>query len=225
VTTAPLLAMTLVSVAVESALAVKPTAEHEAASVGALAEQMSAPVAEKVLQVAGLHSAVGGAVQETVGGCGVITMVSVHEAERPATSVAVQVMTTPLLDSSAAMVTEPSALTVQPVQPGGHAHVGVTGEHMSVAVAETVSGEPSHVEEAAEMEHVIAGGVWSTTVSVCVHMAMAPVESVTWKVSDAPLLPYAVEIEVVPSVLTTQPSALAGHEPDMVREEPQPPDA
>jgi hypothetical protein len=123
------------------------------------------------------------------------------------------------------MVTEPSALTVQPVQPGGHAHVGVTGEHISVAVAETVSGEPSHVEEAAEIEHVIAGGVWSTTMSVCVHMAIAPVESVAWKVSEAPLLPYAVDIEVVPSVLVTQPSALAGHEPYMVSEEPQPPEA
>ena len=59
----------------------------------------------------------------------------------------------PLLDSSAAMDTLPSALTVQPVQPAGQAQATVAAEQVSVAEADTLIGEEPHAAVAAEMEH------------------------------------------------------------------------
>jgi hypothetical protein len=92
------LAITFDNEAEESALAVKPTpAPHEGARVGAVAEQTSAPTALNVDDVVGLHSAGAGAVQVTVGGAALTTMVSLHVAALPALSVAVHTMTCPLL--------------------------------------------------------------------------------------------------------------------------------
>jgi hypothetical protein len=51
------------------------------------------------------------------------------------------------------MVTLPSALTVQPVQPAGQAQATVAAEQVSVAEADTLIGEEPHAAVAAEMEH------------------------------------------------------------------------
>jgi hypothetical protein len=88
-----------------------------------------------------------------------------HVAWLPAWSVAVQIMTLALLAKSEETETVPSALTVQPLQPVGHAHVTVALVHESEAVAETVIGPELQTAEASDIEHETTGGVVSTTLS------------------------------------------------------------
>jgi len=139
------------------------------------------------------HSTVTGGGHVTTGGGAVMAMVSLQHAELPAWSVAVQTTTMPLLPKSALTETLPSALTVQPVAPAGQAQVGaIVPSQISLAVAETVTGPELHCDEAAEMAHVIDGGVVSTTVSELVQDAVRPVDEVAVQVTCAPLFAYTL---------------------------------
>jgi len=105
-------------------------------------------------------------------------MVSLHVAALPELSVAVHVMTWPLLEKSAATATEPSALTVQPTQPGGQTHeVATVPSQTSLAEAEMSIGWPPQVHDGADIAQVMAGGVVSTTVSEHVAVAVRPVSA------------------------------------------------
>jgi len=88
-----------------------------------------------------------------VGGGALMDSVWLHVAWLPAWSVAVQMMTWPLFAKAEATDTEPSALTVQPLQPGGHAQVTVAAEQVSVAVAEMSILPELHVACAVDIEH------------------------------------------------------------------------
>jgi len=107
-----------------------------------------------------------------------MTMVSLHVAALPELSVAVHTMTWPLLELSAEIVTEPSALTVQPVHPGGQTQAAATGPwQTSVALAETLSASPLQEDEGDDSAQVIAGGVVSTTVNEQVAVDDRPVSA------------------------------------------------
>jgi hypothetical protein len=163
----PVLAYALAIMAEPSALATKPTTvvdEHVAVTLGITVAHVSATVAASV-EVPELHSTLSALGQVMVGGADVIASVSLHVAVLPAESVAVQIMTTPLLLKSDETDTLPSALTVQPLQPGGQAQATVAVVQVSEPVAETEMGPDSHAAEAAEMAHWTVGGVVSTTVT------------------------------------------------------------
>jgi len=200
----PLLDKLVASEAEPSAFAVKPVApEQVATSVGATvaAAHESETVAARV-GAGEAHSYVAAAGHVRTGGGAVTVTVSLQVAELPAESVAVQTIVLPLLAKSAAIVTLPSALTVQPVQPAGQAHATVGVVQTSEPVAETVMGPELHCAVDAEMAHWMVGGVVSTTVMELVQLQLGPHAEVAEHDTARPLLAIA-------SATVTEPSALA----------------